>query len=635
MSKKPKPPDPFERSGRQPYQTLKIPLKTILRDKEALPVLTQIVFDMNDLVIHTYQFIRLYLLYLLKNDVNFPTIDDTFILYCMKTLGTRDNRGRQSVNTDLQEKLDTFYVNEYQPLVSHEKVSLKNKTYLLPYLATHIHTAFSNNITERFTSHLLRFVNQTSSHITEDRAMLFQFKKRVFNLEGEKDKQFQEWKDIHLSHILPINIKKSVHYDVKVRPFSYLKGMLYMNSVLEEQERKLFQPIPLRTDIIPKYITLDTACLVSLFCPETNKDGKKSKKGELLKNIKENKRDIWSSFVDLNNKIFRNKHYQFSYQLQTDGVGCSLLFIRKDLAEHKKWGSKIPIVEEKEYPQLELLDDQIIEELKPRKIIGCDPGKRSLVYMVDEDGNKLQYTAPQKRIESKAKRNAYVLGIEKRRYGIIDKETILSSYNGKTSNYSKFKSYLVEKTRLNNETKEFYQRDIWRKMKFRSYSYGKKSIDVFLNKIKETFGENLLIGYGNWSRDTQMKHFMPTMNKGLRKLIHRKYDTITVNECLTSKTCCMCMSQLENHRDEKGRKIHRLLVCRGQGCVSSQNKKSVFKTRDLNSAVNILNLTRMWLDSKERPEEFKMKLRSSPSVSIVDGVRSEQSDTTREDKVEP
>jgi hypothetical protein len=31
-------------------------------------------------------------------------------------------------------------------------------------------------------------------------------------------------------------------------------------------------------------------------------------------------------------------------------------------------------------------------------------------------------------------------------------------------------------------------------MKFRQYSYGKKSIDTFLNKIKETFGENILFG---------------------------------------------------------------------------------------------------------------------------------------------
>ena len=621
-SKNPKPPDPFERSGRQPYQTLKIPLKTILRDKEALPVLNQLVFDMNDLVIHTYQFIRLYLLHLLENDTKFPEISDTFILYCMKTLGERDKRGKQATDEILLKQLEVFYINVYQPLVDHTKVSLKNKTYILPYLATHIYTAFSNNITERFTAHLLRFINSTTTNITEDKATLFQFKKRIFNLEDEKNEKFREWKDLHLHHILPSNIKKSVHYDVKVRPFDYIKGMLYMNSVLEEQDRKLFQPIPLRTDIIPKYITLDTASLVSLFCPEKDKDGKKTKKGELLKNIKENQRDVWGSFIDLNNKIFRNTHYQFSYQLQTDGIGCSLLFIRKDLAENKKWGSKIPVVEEKDYPQLELLDDLQLNDLKTRKIIGCDPGKRSLVYMVDDEGNRLQYTAPQKRIESKAKRNAYVLGVEKRKYDIIKKETVLSSYNGKTSNYTKFKSYLVEKTLLNNETIQFYQREVWRKMKFRSYSYGKKTIDVFLNKIRKTFGENLLIGYGNWSRDTQMKHFIPTMNKGLRKEIHRKYDTVTVNECLTSKTCCMCMSHLENYRDKKGKKIHRLLVCKGQGCVSSQNKKVVYKTRDLNSSVNILNLTKAWIDRKERPDEFK--LRSSLIVS-----------QTREDKVEP
>ena len=614
--------NPFERSGKQPYQTLKIPIKTILCNKEALPVLTQIVFDMNEIVIHTYQFIRFYLLYLYKNNIDFPNIDDTFILYCMKTLGTRDNRGKKSVNTDLLEQLYTFYTNEYQPLVNHEKVSLLNKTYLLPYLATHIYTAFSNNITERFTTHLLRFINVTTSHITEDKAILFQFKNRLFNLELENDLKFIEWKNTHLSHILPTTpIKKSIHYDVKVRPFSYLKGMLYMNSVLEEQERKLFQPIPLRTDIIPKYITLDTACLVSLFCPEKNKDGKKSKKGELLKHIKDNQRDIWSSFINLDNKIFKNKHYQFSYQLQTDGIGCSLLFIRKDLVENKKWGSKIPIVEEKEYPYLESLDDAELTKLKSRKIIGCDPGKRSLVYMVDEEGAKLQYTAPQKRIESKAKRNAYVLGIEKRRFGITEKETLLSSCNGKTSNYEKFKSYLVEKTKLNKETQSFYQKEIWRNMKFRAYSYGKKSVDVFLNKIKETFGDNLLIGYGNWSRDTQMKNFMPTMGKGFRKLIHHKYDTITVNECMTSKNCCDCMSTLENYKNTKGKKIHRLLVCKGVECVRSQNKKVVFKTRDLNSAINILNLTKKWIFNKERPEEFKSKYRSSPSES--------------EDKVEP
>jgi hypothetical protein len=45
--------------------------------------------------------------------------------------------------------------------------------------------------------------------------------------------------------------------------------------------------------------------------------------------------------------------------------------------------------------------------------------------------------------------------------------------------------YLVEKNKLNKETINFYKRDTWRKMKFRQYSYGKKSIDTFLNKKRE------------------------------------------------------------------------------------------------------------------------------------------------------
>ena len=91
---------------------------------------------------------------------------------------------------------------------------------------------------------------------------------------------FDEWKNTHLPNILPTNIKKSVHYDVKVKPFDYLKGMLYMNAVLEKEEHKLFQPLPLRNNIIPKHIILDTACIISLFCPEN------AKKGEVVKKSK-------------------------------------------------------------------------------------------------------------------------------------------------------------------------------------------------------------------------------------------------------------------------------------------------------------------------------------------------------------
>jgi hypothetical protein len=605
----------FRNNEKSSYKTFKIPLKTILLNCETIqPIINHLVFEMNDLVIHTYQFIRLYVLHQYNKNSPLPDLDETFILYCIKTLGTRDNRGKKGKDTELLETLEHFYKTEYQPLLNHVKTNLKNTTFLLPYLATQIHTSLSNNTQERFIQHFLRFINKTTTEITEDKPTLFQFKKNVMELK-ETDEKFNEWKQLHLSNILPKNIKKSIHYDLKVKPFEYLKGMLYMNSVLEKMESKLFQPLPLRNNIIPKHIILDTASLINLFCPEKDKEGKKVKKGELLSNVKDNQHEVWCNFLDLKNKIFKNKHYQFHNQIQTDGVSCCLLFIRKDLKD-KKWGSRVPTLQEQEFHTIEDLSKEQLDTLKHRNIVGCDPGKRSLVYMMDKNGNKLQYTAPQRKRESKAKTNQRILLVEKNRNGIIQKETGLSLQNSKSVDYDKFKTYLVEKNKLNKETIEFYKRETWRKMKFRQYSYGKKSIDTFLNRIKETFGENIIIGYGNWSRSTQMKHFMPTMNKGLRKLIHKKYDTITINECNTSKKCCDCNNDLEYYKDKEGKKVFRLLVC--SNCVSCENKKIVFRTRDANSSINIMKLTETWIETQERPLCFQISSFTSSSKNKED-----------------
>jgi len=587
----------FRSNEKSAYTTIKTTLKTVLHNhKEVQPVITNLVFEMNDLMIHSYQFIRLYVLKCYNNSQPLPEINERFILYCIKTLGIRDKRGIQNKDTELLETLQEFYDKEYQPLLNHKKTSLKNKPHLLPYLATQLHTSLSNNTQERFIQHFLRFINKTTTNITEDKATLFKFKKLVLECNEETDTMFDEWKTTHLPNILPTNIKKSVHYDVKVKPFDYLKGMLYMNTVLEKEEHKLFQPLPLRNNIIPKHIILDTACIISLFCPENKK------KGDLLKNVNENKYDVWNNLLNLQHKTFKSKFYQFHYQLQTDGISCSLLFIRKDLKD-KKWGSRVPTLVEQDFHNIEDLFTEQLNTLKDRNIVGCDPGKHSLVYMMDKQGNKLQYTASQRKIESYGKRNERILLQEKKRNNIIEKETHLSSKNSKSVDYEKFKEFLVEKDKLNKETTEFYQKELWWKMKFRQYSYGKKSIDTFLNKIKETFGSNVLIGYGNWSRSSQMKHIMPTMNKGLRKLIHKKYDTLTINEYYTSQKCCECYNNLKHCKDKKGKEIYRLFHC--SNCVSYENKNTVFRTRDKNSAISIMKLTKDWIETQTRPSEFQ------------------------------
>ena len=603
--------DGFRNPSKPPYKTIKTTLKSVLKQNiEMYSCINNLVIEMNDLVIHSYQFIRLYILDCYCNNRDLPNINEKFITYCVKTLGVKDTRGKKSKDTELLETLRIFYDTTYQPLVNHTQLCLKNKSFIVPYISTHIHTALHNNIQERFIQHFLRFINKTTTDIECDKTKLFQFKKQLLHLE-ETNTIFNTWKNTHLQNILPRDVINSIHYDIKVRPFEYLKGMLYMNSILEKEGHKLFQPLPLRNDIIPKHITLDTACIIDYFTPNVDKEGVKIKKGELLKTIKDNQYEVWNYILNLRHKIFKNKHYQFHYQIQTDGFSCCLLFIRKDLKD-KKWGAKMPVVNDEDYHNIEDLPFETLNTLKDRTIVGCDPGKHSLVYMMDDNGNKLQYTASQRKVESYGKRNQRILLQEKKRYNITDKEMVLSFHNSKTIDIDKFKSYLVEKDKLNKDVGEFYQRELWRKMSFRQYSYGKKSIDTFLNKIRTTFGENLLIGYGNWSRSSQMKHIMPTMNKGLRKLIHKRYDTITINECNTSKKCCDCFQDLKHYRNKENKEEFRLLVC--SNCVSCENKKVVFRTRDANSAVNIMKLTRLWIEKQERPCEFQLK---HPSFTIT------------------
>jgi hypothetical protein len=587
----------FTNLEKSKFKTIKTTLKSVLlKHKEVQPLIANLVFEINDLVIHTYQFIRLYILYCFHNNLAFPIFDDkfTFVKYCIKTLGTKSNSGRKSKDTQLLDNLQEFYNKEYQHLLNHNKTSLVNKSHLINILAEQIQICISNNIQEHFIQHFLRFINKTTNGITNDKKELFDLKHKLLMLE-ETNEKFNIWKLTHLPNIFPNNIKQSIYYDVKVRQFEYLKGMLYMNSVLETQENKLFQPLPLRNNIIPKNVKFDSSCIAELFCPESEK------KGEVLKKITNYQNILWSSLLNMKHRLFKNKHYTFHNEITTDGISCSLLFIRKDCKGEENKNKQINS-QDFEYISIEELDNQQLDNLKSRNIVGCDPGKRSLVYMMDGEGNKLQFTAPQRKKESMATRNQVILQREKKNNKINEFENVLSLQNSKSVNYNNFRTYLIEKDRLNKQTIDFYKKEVWRKMKFRQYSYGNKSIDIFLNNIEKAFGENILICYGNWSRSSQMKHFMPTMNKGLRKLIHKRYDTITINECNTSKKCCDCFQDLKHYINKENKEEFRLLVC--SNCVSCENKKIVFRTRDSNSAINIMNLGKCWIYKQQRPSEF-------------------------------
>ena len=162
----------------------------------------------------------------------------------------------------------------------------------------------------------------------------------------------------------------------------------------------------------------------------------------------------------------------------------------------------------------------------------------------------------------------------------------------------KFKNFIKEKNELNEKLKKFYNQELHRKLKWRSWIYQRKSEDKFLNRIEETYGkkEDILLCYGNWSRTSQMKYIMPTKGVGLRRVISKKYDVVLIDEFKTSALCSKCNKELDNYKN-----IHRLLVCKNCGL---ENKNSVFINRDMNACINMVNLSKEWINSKKRNKNF-------------------------------
>lgn len=609
MGRKRKRVEPTGRPATQSsHRTIKCSLKSIVRDETIIPQIEALVLQCNAIVIETYQFIRLFCLTKYAEEkeekkVPLPTLDEKFIIYCLKAMGKRGKCGRKPQNESMQAELDTFYIDEFKPLLAHDdKFELRNYSYLLPYLATQMHTAIHNNLKEHFVTRLLRFINMTTRVYDEDldkvdaRKARRELKDAIFkNDESLVPARYREWYTKHRMGIAPSEWAISLPYDVKANPERYLGNSFYMNGVLEKMECKLFQPLSLRTSIVPHYITIDTASLISFFADKG--------KSALLKCVTDNKERFWNKHFNLDKRVFRQKGYDFNYTLQTDGVAVSLLFVHKHYSGTKKCPNCIT-GERPTPPSIETFDGDHCQALAERTVVGVDPGKFNIVYMSDGK-HKLRYTAYQRRTETMAKRNQRILQTEKTRDNIIERETELSDRNSKTVDVKAFKEYLRAKNKLNAKLCDFYGLVVHRKMKWRQFVYTQRSEDRFLGRMRHLYGDDALVAYGNWSRTTQMRHFVPTKGVGMRRLISRHFETVSINEFRTSKLCCNCTKELSHvkiEQEESKKKLFRCLVC--EECERSESKKRVFVTRDLNSALNIRRLARDWIRDQTRPVAF-------------------------------
>jgi len=147
----------------------------------------------------------------------------------------------------------------------------------------------------------------------------------------------------------------------------------------------------------------------------------------------------------------------------TDGVSVSICFQKSG----KKYKENKDINEDNEL-YINELNDNDLEICKSKKLISIDPGKSNLIFMMDENKNKLRYTASQRKRESLSKRCNRIILFEKKKNQIIEEETKLLYNNCKSVNYKEFKEYIKEKTKLNERLKEFYGNELFRKFRWRT-----------------------------------------------------------------------------------------------------------------------------------------------------------------------
>ena len=618
------------------FKSTKTSLKSILKHHEInTRKINDVVIKAHKIVIHTLQFLKMYILHHYQTQSQtIPIIDKILILNVMKVVcgekHTKTGKPPKKETLELIENLTSFYIEHYKPYTQPEQLDYEYMSNVLSYLCEDIMTMYENNIQLHYVDYVERFVNIVwkKKMLVEKIRKIFPTKKeketRIRHLEKELRKikndllnvesnvdytahpHYHKWITEQKKHILPDKEKfqkQSIYYDLKCKPMDYLPCMIAMMKQVENDEETISNVFPLRSSISPGYIRLDTITLVYLLLRK--EQGKKSDYNN-QGNTKKHEDKIWKFFFRTEKKVFRKTDFSFHHMISTDGVGVSILFIRDDLV-----GKRLPNAKKGVSKELYIDELNDYSALQNKKIIGIDPGKSDLIYCVDDaskDANVFRYSQDQRRKETKMKKyNNIILGMKTNKIqgkSVIDYETELSLYNRKTLCMDKFKAYINEKNRINHILFDFYSKHLFRKLKFGRHINIKRNEQKMMSDFRTMYGnpDEVVICIGDWEQRQQMKYKEPTLGIGMRSLLRKnKYKVYLVDEFRSSCKCSKCDGGVcekfmvrKNPRPNKDdmRLVHGLLHCKN-GCGEWN--------RDRNGSSNIYKIAYQAIHKLERP----------------------------------
>jgi len=642
-------------------KTNKDNINNVIKDKSILPIINDLVNRTNKIVISAYQFIKLYCIFCYDNHIPLPLIDKEFICDVFKVVTIRKSNVGGYTDKNMPDSLRllyNFYNNYYSStLVDNDFIYYDKLPYILAYEAIDMVTNINNNIQEHFIDHLNKYVNlifkvkEKSAEITKnnkDKVIRKELHKQLcdeFNKVKKDLISFDEPKSADKYHLwireqrnlLYPNKSKfdndNIYYDLKSNTQDYLISMFYLSRQFELQndeilrnnemndtkkkQIRLFNVLPLRSNIVGKNICIDTCGIIQNFL------GNEPSYPILQTYKKENKYfDLWNRFFKLNKRTFKKgKKYAFSFMIRTDGVSCCALFIRLGTN-----GKPLPKTRENKKCCEEVNTDyiektEITDELRNMKVVCIDPNMSDLIYCGSKDETgKLQtfrYTQNQRRIETRMKKYSKIRD-KVSKETIIEEQTIkeieteLNEYNSKTTNYEKFKEYCIEKNKVNFKLFDHYQQEFYKKFKLNSFTNSQKSERKMITNFSKKFGspENTIYVMGDYDKGSyHMKGVEPVICKKFRRIFKNAgYKTFLVNEYKTSMLCNCCHNELETFKERPSKKPKRkgeTEICHGLlRCQSVKPKCEIIHNRDKNAVQNMLEIVRSIFTIGKRPDVF-------------------------------
>jgi hypothetical protein len=643
-------------------KTNKDNIKNILKDNDLLPVINEITIRTNKIVIHSYQFLKLYLLHLYENNQSFPKINKEYICDIFKVITKRKCNSGGYTEEKMPEQLKTlndFYKNNYSLTIANNEVLYYDKLpYILAYEAIDMITNINNNIQEHFIDHLNKYVNivfdikakrEEITKNNKDKEIRKQLHKTLYEDINKvkkdlitfgdftSDVKYHNWIKEQKLKLFPNKTEfeeNNIYYEFKSNTQYFLYGMFHISNELEkinniriqneEKQIRLFNVLPLRTNIIPKNVCIDTCGLIQNFM------GDEYDSKLLTTYKKENKYfELWNKYFKLNKRVFKKgKNYIFSYMIRTDGISCCVLFVRVDkngkpLA--KTYANKKCCQEE----NIDYIEKANVNDIKHKKFVCADPNMSDLIYCGYKDENDklmtFRYTQNQRRLETRMKKYSKIKDKLNKETIINEKsvkelETTLSKLNSKTCSYDKFKTYCIEKNKLNYELYTHYEQRCFRKFKLNAFTNTQKSENKMIQNFQNKYGkpEETIFVMGDYDKgDYNMKGKEPVICKKFRRIFRNAgYTTFLVNEFRTSKLCNCCNEELEYFLERPSKKPKLIKegkteICHGLlRCKSVKHKSEIFHNRDKNAVQNMLNIVKSVLNTGKRPDIFCREIHS-------------------------